>query len=254
MSVLLGWPWSSVIQGAQLAAVVALAAYLQSLTGFAFGLVLLALSTQLGLLGIADASQLVNSLTLAGALLLLGRGRPAPNWRLFAWGVLPALPMVPFGLWLLGQLSGDAIYWLGKLLGLVVVLSSLTILWPPPLATLAGKRGVKLACGVLSGLMGGMFATAGPPLVLLFYQLGLPAARVRDTLMLVFACCGLLRLLVSVPGGVFNPDLLLPTLLLLPVYWGASRLGLHRMAASKGPGLRRLVALLLLGSGLAMLA
>lgn len=232
---------------------VAAAAYLQALTGFAFGLVLLALSVQLGVLPISDASQLVNCLTLFGALVLLGRGQLTPHWRLLAWGLLPALPMVPVGLWLLGVMSGDAVYWLGKVLGGIIVLSSALMLWPPRLSALAGTRWLRVSAGVLSGLMGGMFATAGPPLVLLFYQLGLPAARVRDTLLLVFAGAGLLRLLVAVPTGAFNAGLLPVTLMMLPVYWLANRLGVRTVARVDTAWLRRLVAMLLLASGLAML-
>ncbi|MGL6070240.1 MAG: hypothetical protein ACRC1E_03185, partial [Craterilacuibacter sp.] len=46
--------------------IVMLASYMQALTGFAFGLVLLSLTTLTGVLSIADASQVINVLALLG--------------------------------------------------------------------------------------------------------------------------------------------------------------------------------------------
>jgi uncharacterized membrane protein YfcA len=233
--------------------IVMLASYMQALTGFAFGLVLLSLTTLTGVLPIADASQVINVLALLGTGGLLLRGELSPDRRLLAWGAGSALVMVPLGFFLLHHMSQGANALLRSVLGIAVICSSLSILLPVRSAKKQVSSAALLLTCCLSGLMGGMFSAAGPPLVYLFYRLGLPQARMRDTLMLIFASNSIIRLLTAGVSGEFNAGLWLPILAGLPVYFLVSRWGIHHPPPLPAIAVRRLAALLMLGSGGLML-
>lgn len=59
---------------------VAVATYAQTMTGFAFGLVLLGLSSLFALAPLPDMSNTVSILTLINALVAIGRSRPHVDW------------------------------------------------------------------------------------------------------------------------------------------------------------------------------
>jgi hypothetical protein len=78
--------------------------------------------------------------------------------------------------------------------------------------------------GALSGLMGGMFSTAGPPLVYHFYRQPLPIQVIRETLVAVFGLNAILRLLLVVLAGNIPSAAYWPCLLAIPVVIAATAL------------------------------
>ncbi|MGQ3213505.1 TSUP family transporter [Shinella sp.] len=63
--------------------------------------------------------------------------------------------------------------------------------------------------GALGGLMGGLFSTAGPPLVFQFYRQPLPHRVVRETLVAIFSLNSLFRLGLVAAHGDWQPHTLL---------------------------------------------
>src|SRR5919107_3161518 len=81
------------------------AAYAQTLTGFAFGLITMGGVGLTGLLSLADAAMIVSVLSLVNAAQMLLKGWRDVAWREFAFIMLTSIPMLFAGYWLLGWLA-----------------------------------------------------------------------------------------------------------------------------------------------------
>jgi hypothetical protein len=117
--------------------------------------------------------------------------------------VVTGLPALLTGYFLLEWLADKRIDLLRLLLGAVIIFSSVQLARrPDPLACHSGKSSV-LFFGGLAGLMGGLFSTAGPPLVYHFYRQPMAIERVRETLVTIFALNASFRLgIVALSGDI----------------------------------------------------
>ncbi|WP_426237701.1 TSUP family transporter [Pararhizobium sp. DWP1-1-3] len=180
-----------------------IAAYMQTLTGFAFGLILMGGIGLFSLMPLPEAAVLASCMVLVNAAQVLARG-----WRDIAWAefwpvVIPSLAALAAGYWLLDVIASASIDWLKLVLGVVIIASSLQLaLKPQPLA-LRSSSASFVFFGAVAGLMGGLFSTAGPPLVYHLYRQPLPAVSIRETLVAVFAVNAVIRLaMVAAAGAV----------------------------------------------------
>jgi uncharacterized protein len=207
----------SVVELAGLLALAGFAAYVQTMTGFAFGLLLMAGVALAHLLSLPDAAVLVSTLALINALQMLSKGWRQVAWRAWAQIVVSSLPVLALSYLLLEWLADTRVAWLKLLLGLVTMASSLQLAGKPaPLAKPSGP-GSMLFFGALAGVMGGLFSTGGPPLVYHLYRQPWPAAVVRETLVAVFALNATIRLsMVASTGNIPGPEFW-PCLLAIPV-------------------------------------
>ena len=200
-----------------LAAIAGVASYLQTVTGFAFGLVFMSAVAMSEIVGIEDGATIVSILMLVNAGILLAR-----EWRYVARN--PFVQIVPIslvttvvGTMLLPVFVSKSIVWLKFVLGVVIVVSSLQLLW---LRKDSGGRRPRWAfplSGLVGGLMGGLFAIPGPPIVYALHRY-LPSQReIRATLVAIFAAITGLRLCLS---GLLTPptgDILVIAAVLTPV-------------------------------------
>lgn len=184
------------------------AAYVQTLTGFAFGLLLMGALALTGLIPLPEAAIVVSLLTLANAAVVLARGWRDIAARPFLLSLAGGLPMIVVGYGLLTLLA-SSVSMLRLILGFAIIVSSLQLIRrPSPLVQLSGGPAF-VFFGALGGLMGGLFSTAGPPLVFQFYRQPLPHRMVRETLVAIFSLNSLFRLgLVAVHGDWGNHALL----------------------------------------------
>lgn len=202
---------------------VALATFAQNLTGFAFGLILLGLTSSLHVVSVADAANAAMVLTLVNAWVSFRGERSPPPWRLMR----PAL---------LASLCG--------LLGLTItacaallVLQSRTrdrlalVCRHRPAVRSAGRPVFQF--GAAPGL------SHVPPAPGQGSDTPRPAAGVR--------------LLLVMPGEQFSAHALLLAACAVPVVYGVTRLQIRFPTALQARTLRRTVAALLLASGLGLL-
>jgi uncharacterized membrane protein YfcA len=104
--------------------------------------------------------------------------------------------------------------------------------------------------GLLAGLLGGMFGTAGPPLIIYLHGRGLGKTVFRATLVWLFFGMSLIRVPLYVHQGILNGDVVVAALWLLPAAAlgaGGGMLAHHRISERH---FARLVALLLAIMGL----
>jgi uncharacterized membrane protein YfcA len=206
---------------------VALASLAQNLTGFAFGLILLGLVALLNLVSLADGANVVSVLVLANAALTFGAKRPKVEWPAFWPALMGSLAGVYIGVALLGWLSGQGVAMLRFLLGCAIIICAFLLIVHSKAKTLVSGTGSFLLFGGLSGVMGGLFASAGPPMVYHLYRQPWSPEMIRHSLILLFAANAALRLVLVVGGGDFSSSALmlaaeaLPMVLLLT--WLARR-------------------------------
>ncbi len=234
-------------------ACVACATYAQNLTGFAFGLILLGLTATLHVSAVADTANAAMVLTLVNAWASF-RGQPeTPPWRLMRPALATSFFGVAVGVALLGWLSSGAVNYLRGLLGVSILgCATLLFLQTRPRSSLSPPRSFAFV-GVLSGLLGGLFASSGPPLVFHMYRQPLQRDQIRLALLLVFAFNAFVRLLLVLFSGQFSGQALLLSACAVPVVYGVTRLQLRHRSALEPATLRRIVAFLLLISGSTLL-
>jgi uncharacterized membrane protein YfcA len=233
-------------------ALAAVAAYLQTLTGFAFGLIMMGGVGLTGVIALPDAAVLVSCLTFVNAVQVLVKGWRDIALRAFVPVVVSSAVALLAGYWILTIMAAASINWLKLVLGMVIIVSSIQLaLKPAPLAQVS-SRGSFAFFGAVAGVMGGLFSTAGPPLVYHLYRQPMSAAAIRETLVAVFAINAVIRLFVV----AFSGD--------MPhagFWWGLTAIPVVvalTFAAKRWPppisnlSLRRLAFVLLLISGLSL--
>jgi len=159
------------------------------------------------LIGIEDGATIVSILILVNAGVLL-----AKEWRYVAR--TPFLQIVPIsvaatviGTMLLPVFLAKSVVWLKFILGVVIVASSLQLLW---LRREPGGHRPAWAfplSGVAGGLMGGLFAIPGPPIVYVLHRYMPSHREIRATLVAIFATItgvrlGLASVLTAPVGNV----------------------------------------------------
>lgn len=246
--------WQEIGVYAGFVACVALATGIQNLTGFAFALVLLGLVTMFDLVPVVDAANAATVLTLVNAASYFRLHRLQPEWRVITPSILPALIGVAAGVALLTWLSGSAVQWLRGLLGLAIVACAISFISDAtPRASLSGRPAF-VFIGALSGLLGGLFSSAGPPMVYHLYRQPLPRELVRQCLLLFFAINQVLRLTLIIASGQFSVRSALLSLSALPVVHAVGWLQQRHMPPLNPRSLRRFVSALLLLTGASLIA
>ena len=173
---------------------VVLATVAQSLTGFAFGLILLGLVATLQVVPLAEVAVVISILTLGNAMGTLGGPKPQLDRAVLLPVLLSSLLGVSLGIWGLGALDDMQVAWLRLLLGGVIIAGSLMlVVQSKPRAHLSGQPSFWLAGG-LCGLLNGLFSSGGPPIVYHLYRQPLGYEVIRNTLITVFAANAAARL------------------------------------------------------------
>ncbi len=171
-----------------LAAVVLLASAVQTAIGFGAMLVCVTLGSFLW--SVPELTAMLVPLTWLQSAYIVARYRHDIQWRqLLAW----ILPWMGLGmLTSLALVGGEAQPWMKPALGvgvLALALRELVLAWRPAPAPRAAPSGHTLASTialVVAGLVHGVFATGGPPLVWALGQEHLSKAAFRSTLTAVW--------------------------------------------------------------------
>ncbi|GAA5234554.1 TSUP family transporter [Verticiella sediminum] len=232
---------------------VALATIAQNLTGFAFSLILLSLVAVFDLATIHDAANAAMILSLANAWAYFRLRGASPPWRWLRPTLTGSLVGVAIGVGILTWLGNHSVQMLRALLGASIIVCAVLLLLqrqgrstmsPPPSFT---------AAGVLSGLLGGLFSTGGPPLVFHMFRQPMPAEQIRQALIASFAFTSLARLVMVLGVGGFTMQSFWLAAGALPVVQGITW-AQHRIGYAPSPAALRLaVTLLLILSGIVLL-
>lgn len=228
------------------------AAWVQSLTGFAFGLILVGAIGLFQLIPLPEAAILSSLLVIFNGMMMLRRDWRAIDRQGFALLILGSLPGLLIGYGLLLYLATSALSALALILGALIIFAALQLLHrPEPRAQRSGLVSF-VTTGMIGGIMGGLFSTAGPPIIWQMYRQPLTHVMVRSTLVAVFFINAVARLALVFASTGISVRVWLAAAGALPMVF------LGTLLAQKFPPpvssliLRRGAAALLLLSGLAL--
>lgn len=204
----------------------ALGSFVQALSGFALGLIVLGSVTLLELAPITFTAAVISMISLVNGGWVLARHPRAIEWHSVSWTMLGLLPAVGLGLALLARLDTQLPELLRRLLGLMILIAGVALmLRPHPHAAPSGPISTLLS-GVAAGLLGGLFSTAGPPVVFHLYRQPWSLTSIRSTLLTIFVLSTLVRIIwQSLRGELHWPMVEVALYCSLPVLlaaqWGA---------------------------------
>jgi uncharacterized membrane protein YfcA len=172
--------------GLLIATIVLVAAFLQSLSGFGFAIVLMPLLTLM--LGLQTAAPLVSLTALTVYVINVTRFRRSiRTGELLRLGLASALG-VPIGIWVLSSVEGALVK---QGLGLLMILFAAYSLVRPTTSWLPSPRWVYPA-GFVAGCLGGAYNTPGPPAIVYGTLRQWPRDEFRAVMQSLFLVNGLL--------------------------------------------------------------
>lgn len=228
---------------------VAFGAYIQTVTGFAFSIFLLAAVTLFHLAPIPLTATALNIMNLALASVVVLPGLHKVDYRILWQFLLGMLPAMAVGVVALSYLNENAQQILKLLLGLVILAGGLVLAWrPDPLKSRSGSAGFVIA-GAVGGFFGGLFSVAGPPVVYQAYRQPLTLATIRMTLLTLFSISAAGRLGMVAVHGDLTMEVIKTGVISIPVVMLAAWLGRRFPPPVSERTLRRFAFILLMLSG-----
>lgn len=229
--------------------IVAVATYFQTITGFGLGMIVMGATSGMQLASVATVAAVVSLVSLANSAVALPGRMHGIDWRAAGAATLGILPAIVGGVVLLDYLSSSAAGVLQLLLGIVIVQGSVGFALRPVQLEQRSSDFSFAASGFFSGLSGGLFGVAGPPLIFQFYRQPMNPLAVRNMLLLLFSVTSATRSVYLGVQGRLDAETWAATALALPVVAGATLLG-RRFPPPLAPRtMRRLVFTLLIAIG-----
>ena len=215
-----------------------LGAFVQTVTGFALGMILIALAAGLELVSIPVLTATASLLSLANVCMALRGQTNNIHWGFWGFITLGQVPAIGLGLWLMLYLHNSAVVTLQLLLGLFVLLGSISMMGRNVEIESPSKKPARLIAGVAGGLCGGMFSASGPVMGWFFYRQPLAIEVIRPTLLACFGVTTSVRTLMLAVKGELNQEIAMLTLASLPMIVLGTWLG-KKYAARIAPELLR---------------
>ncbi len=228
---------------------VALGAVVQTVTGFAMGLIIIAGVTALGIAEISYSAAVVSFISLANTAVALRHNHRYIDVQFVKWISIGLAPMLVAGVVLLGFLSERYYGLLQNLLGIVIIGAGVMLMMTPSPYPAKSGVGSTLACGALGGIIAGLYSAGGAPIAYFTYRQPVQLNVIRSSLLAIFAVSTLWRIIVVSVAGQVSAKVLLTAAVSIPVVvvftMGAGRI-LHRVPDRL---VRRMVFVLLIGVG-----
>ena len=188
---------------AALLLLITVGAYVQTITGFAMGLLIVGGVTILNLAPITFTAAVVGILSVANTSLILRYSLRQVNRKFLLYLCIGMLPSLYIGVYMLSFMSESQTLLLRKTLGIVIIIAGILLtLKPDPWPKQSSKLAIAIA-GVAGGLFGGMFSTGGAPPAFLMYRQPLNLLVIRATLVAMFFITTVTRtVLITIDGQV----------------------------------------------------
>ena len=232
---------------------VVIASAVQTITGFALGLILVALCTAFGVMSVIDCAAIVSLVSMMNTGLLLRRSYRDLNGHVVMAIMLGLIPTLLLGFYWLDQVGRDQVSLLRTIIDAMVLVAGMTLmLRPSPYSSLSAKP-FFIGSGLVGGLFGGLFSAAGAPIAYLMYRQPLAISVIRSSLLAVFFLSTFVRAVTGGFAGHYTPDVLIKTLIAAPVMLVTTMLIEPTLPAIPDQVVRRLVFLCLMALGLYLL-
>lgn len=229
--------------------IIVIGTYFQTLTGFGLGIIVIGLTVSLKLVALPVIAAVVSIVTLFNCLVALF-GKPLTGeLKIMLVLVLGTIPGVIAGVVLLDQLSASATHVLQGLLGGLILAAGLNFMFKPNTKTRRSTSASFLFSGFGSGLTGGLFGMAGPPIVYHLYRQPFSLDLVRSTLLMVFACTSASRTAYVYVSGSLESSIVWLSLIAIPVVAGVTMVARRYPPPLSNEQLRKLVFTVLMAIG-----
>lgn len=228
---------------------VALGAWVQAISGFAFGLIVIAIVQLTGAFTIIEAAAAISILAFANIVMSLFDTYRFIDRNLFLGLIAGQIPAIGIGVWLLGYLTTTALTLLELIFGLFLIMSGLALTINPSPMTNRSSNFKTIGAGFFGGIFGGMFAASGPIVGWFSYLQPLQIASIRASLLAMLGVTTLTRTLIVAVGGVFTIHLLQWIAIGIPVVIAFTYLGKRFPLALSDQSFRRVMFILVLITG-----
>ena len=226
-----------------------LGSYVQSVAGFAMGMIVIAICGAEGTIPLPELAAIVSLLSFANIVVALkGRTRFVDR-TFFRWLAVGQLPAIILGFWAMTVLDRNAQWLLEVLLGVFIACGSLSMMIRPQPLDVRSSHLACLIAGTGGGIFSGMFAASGPIIGWFAYRQPLDLPVIRATILAYFALGTSARTVVVGFDDGFTLHVLQLTISALPLVFLSSWLGRTRPPRLSDATLKRMVFSLLLVMG-----
>jgi len=228
---------------------VALGAIVQTVTGFAMGLIIIAGVTALGVAEIGFSAAVISFISLANIAVALRRSHRLIDFEYLKWISAGLIPMLVVGFVLLDYMSDHYYGYLRIILGAVIIgAGGMLMVTPAPYREKSSMPAIGF-CGVLGGIIAGLYSAGGAPLAYFMYRQPIELTVIRATLLSVFAVSTLWRTIVAGAAGHLTGDVLVMAAIAIPVVVLVTMVTDRYVHLLPDRLVKRLVFVLLIGVG-----
>jgi len=232
---------------------VAIGALVQTIAGFAMGLIIMGGVALFGLVDISVAAAVVSFIALLNAAVALRRTYRFIDRALLQPIALGMAPLIIVGVLLLGFWSDTNHELLKTALGFMIVLAGILLMLKPAPYADRSETGASVLIGCTAGIMGGLYAAGGPPIAYYLYRQPLAIQTVRATLLSIIAFATIFRSGVATWQGHITVDVLSLTALAIPVVVIMTLVGTKLLPVVPELMVRRAVFVLLILMGISLI-
>lgn len=197
--------------------VIAAGSYFQTVTGFGLGMIVMGITSGFHLVSVPFIANVVSIVTLANSGVALHGKLQHLDRRIIGAVMIGLVPSSILGAVLLEYLNDGFSRLLQLLLGVVIIYSGIMFAFRPTQLKQTSPPASFILSGFLSGLFGGMFGMAGPPVIFLFYRQPMALVTIRSMLLLIFAASAAVRMLYIAAQGQQDSYSLGVALLAVPI-------------------------------------
>jgi len=197
--------------------IVVLGALVQTLTGFAMGLIIMAGVALFNNTDIAFAAAVVSFISLANAGVALRHGHRYVDWLFVRRLLLGMIPAMALGIILLTYLTEHYYALLKRLLGFVIILAGTSLMISPAPFRARSSGGMFTLYGALGGLLAGLYSAGGGPLAYFAYRQPLSINTIRFSLLAVFGVSTGIRASMIGISGQLNMAILQVSAVAIPL-------------------------------------
>ena len=198
-------------------ALVMFGAAVQTITGFAIGLMIVAGIAALNLVDIAFGAAVISLISLLNTIIALRSTYKLVDWQKVGLISAGLMPLLISGVWILELLS-DEFYWvLRRLLGVVIVAAGVMLMVTPKPFAQTSSRLAFVSCGAIGGVIAGLYSAGGAPLAYFMYRQPESVQVIRASLLAIFFVSTFWRAMVVGVAGHINLEVLTTTLMAIPV-------------------------------------
>ncbi len=229
---------------------VTLGCVVQTITGFAMGLVVMAGVALLSIADISFTAAVVSFISFLNASIALRQGYRQVDWEFVKWITVGLTPALIGGYFILDYLSEYYYEGLRMLLGVVVVLAgTMLMISPEPFKQRSGPAATGIV-GIAGGLIAGLYSAGGAPLAYFMYRQPVSINTIRFSLLVLFVISTGFRAIVVGVAGELTTEIMYTTLLAIPVVVIATLITARIVPVIPDKAVRMLVFVVLTGAGL----